>query len=84
MSRRIDQIERILHSVMRRVFHLDGVAFDGDALFAFEFHVIEHLSLHFTLIERVGFFQQTIGKRRFSVVDMGYDAEITDVFHRVE
>jgi hypothetical protein len=26
-------------------------------------------------------FQQPIGQGRFAVVDMGYDAKITDVFH---
>jgi len=57
------------------------VALDGDALFALEVHVVEHLRLHFALVQRVGFLQQPVGKRRLAMVDMGYDAEIADVFH---
>ena len=82
VSRGVDQIERVAFAVVGCVLHLNGVALDRDALFAFQFHVIEHLCLHLALIERVGFFQQAVGKGRFAVVDMGYDAEIADVFHR--
>jgi len=82
VPRGVDQVERVSLSVAGRVLHLDGMALDGDALFAFEVHVIEHLRLHFALVQRVGLFQQPVGERRFAVVDMGYDAEIADVFHR--
>ncbi len=82
MSRGVDEVEHVALAVAGRVFHLDGVALDGDALFALEVHVVEHLRLHFALVERVGLFQQTVGERTFPVVDVGYDAEVTDVFHR--
>ena len=81
MPRGVDQVKRVLLTVAGRVFHLDSVAFDGDALFALEVHVVEHLRLHFALVQCVGFLQQPVGKRRLAVVDMGYDAEIADVFH---
>ena len=81
VSRGVDQVERVPLSVAGRVLHLDGVALDGDSLFAFEVHVVEHLRLHFALVERVGLLQQTVCKCRFAVVDVGYDAEISDVFH---
>ena len=60
VSRRIDQIERIVLPVAGRVLHLDGVALDGDPLFAFEVHVVEHLILHFALVQRIGLLQQTV------------------------
>ena len=81
VSRGVDQVERVPLSVAGRVLHLDGVALDGDSLFAFEVHVVEHLRLHFALVERVGLLQQTVCECRFAVVDVGYDAEISDVFH---
>ena len=84
MPRGIDQVERVLLSVAGRVHHLDGVALDGDALFPFEFHVVEDLGLHFALVERIGFFEQPVCERGFAVVDMGYDAEIADIFHTSE
>jgi hypothetical protein len=29
----------------------------------------------------VGIFEQTVGKSAFAVVDVSYDAEVTDIFH---
>ena len=81
MSRGIDQIERIGLTVGMVVFHLDSVALDGDTLFAFEVHIIEHLSLHFALIERVGIFEQAVSQRALTVVDMRDNTEIADIFH---
>ena len=42
VSRGVDQIERVAFAVVGCVLHLNGVALDRDALFAFQFHVIEH------------------------------------------
>ena len=83
MPRRVDQIENIMFAVTGRIFHLDGVALDGDSLFAFEIHVVQNLSLHLPLVQRVGLFQQTVGKRALPVIDMCDDAEIAYVLHVV-
>ena len=82
MSRGVDQVERILLPVAGGVFHLYRVALDRNALFAFEIHVVEHLRLHFALIQGVGFFEQAVCQRALAVVDVGYDAEVADVFHK--
>ena len=81
VSRGVDQVERVSFAVAGRVLHLDGVALDGDSLFAFELHVIEDLRLHFALVQGIGLFQQAVCEGRFPVVDMGYDAEVADIFH---
>jgi hypothetical protein len=81
VARGVDEVEHVALAVAGRVLHLDGVALDGDALFALEVHVVEHLGLHFALVERVGLFEQAVGQGALPVVDMGYDAEIADVFH---
>ena len=76
----IDKVERIgLPLVV--VFHLDGVALDGDATLALKVHVVEHLVDEFLVVKRVGQFQEAVGQGRFAVVDMSDDAEISDVFH---
>jgi len=61
--------------------HLNGVTFDSYAFLAFEVHVVEHLILQLSCAERLGLFEQTVGKRAFAVVDMGDYAKITYVFH---
>ncbi len=81
VSRRVDQIQYIGLSVPGFVLHLDGVALDGDALFALEVHVVQHLRLHFALRQRVGLLEQPVGQRTLAVVDVGDDAEVAYVFH---
>ena len=55
-----------------------GVRFDGDAALALQVHGVEHLRHHFALGERAGDFQQTVRQRRFAVIDMRDDGEISD------
>jgi hypothetical protein len=57
------------------------VAFDCDTTFALEIHIVEHLCLQVLLCDGVGIFEQTVGKSAFAVVDVSYDAEVTDIFH---
>jgi hypothetical protein len=57
------------------------VALDGDATFALKVHVVKHLIDKFLVVKRMGDFQKPVGQGRFAVVDMGYDAKITYVFH---
>ena len=80
MAGSIDEVEGIFLSLVV-IFHLDGVALDGDATLALEVHVVEHLIDEFLVVERMGEFQKPIGQGGFTMVDMGYDAKISDVFH---
>ena len=57
------------------------MALDGDATLTLQIHVIEHLPL--SHLDGLGVFQQTVGQGRFTMVDMGYDAEISYVIHSI-
>ncbi len=83
VSRGIDQVQGVLLAVARRVGHLDRMALDRDALFALELHIVEHLGLHFALVQRIGLFQQAVGQRTLAVVDVCDDAEIAYVLHGI-
>ena len=63
------------------VIHLDGVALDGDAALALQIHVVQQLSHFLAGGNRFGDVQQAIGQGAFSVVDVGNDAEVSDIFH---
>jgi hypothetical protein len=52
--------------------------FDRDAPLALKVHRVEHLLHHFPLRYGAGEFQQAIGKRGFSVIDVRNDREIAD------
>ena len=62
------------------VVQTDGAGLDGDAALALELHVVEQTVFHFTLINRVAVFQQTVGKRGLTVVNVGNDGEISNIF----
>ena len=81
VSRRVDQVQDVHLAVAGTVLHLYGVALDGDALLALEVHVVQHLILHFALVERIGLFEQAVGQSRFTVIDMSYDTKVAYVFH---
>ena len=80
MSRSVDKIQHIVLTILT-VIHLNGVGFDGDASFALEVHVVEHLRLHIFGCHSVGVFQQAVGQRGFTMVDMGDDAEVSYILH---
>jgi hypothetical protein len=57
--------------------------FDGDASLAFQVHVVQDLVLHIALADGTGSLKKSIGQCRFSVVDMGDYAKISNVFHQL-
>jgi len=63
------------------MFHLNGVALDGDAAFPFQFHIIKHLFLKVTIGNGFGDLKQAVGQGAFAMVDMCNDTEIPEVFH---
>ena len=59
--------------------HADGVGLDGNAAFPFQVHVVQQLVRHLVLGNGLGQFDKAVGQGGFSVVDMGDNAEISDV-----
>ncbi len=80
MSWGVNQVERIFLAI-ENVVHLYGVAFNGDASLALQLHIVEHLCLKVFTFYCFGYFEQTVGQRAFAVVDVCYNAKITNVFH---
>ena len=83
VARRIDEVQLIDFAILGGVHHADGVRLDRDAAFAFKIHGIKDLLLHLAHGERPGEFQQAVGQRGFSMVNVGDDREVADVgcFH---
>ena len=78
MSRSIDEIEGIGFAVCRNIWQGYSLAFNSDSALTFDIHIVEHLVLHFPLINDMGFFDESIGQCRFSMVNMCDDTEISD------
>ena len=83
MPWRVDKIECVGFSIAGSIRQCYRLAFNGNATFPLDIHIIQHLILHFALVDNMSLFNEAIGKRRFAMVDMGNDAEIPDKFFLV-
>ena len=66
---------------MRFEAERDALRFDGDAALALQIHRVEHLRLHFPRIETAAFLDESIGQRRFAVINMSNDGKVADILH---
>lgn len=80
MSGGINKVQIIQFTVVE-VFHLDGVAFYGNASLPLQIHVVKYLVLKLPFIDSIGLLEQTIGQGAFTVVDVCYYTEIPDSMH---
>lgn len=80
MARRVNQVQDVVFAPAG-IVHLDGMTFDGDAAFPFQFHVVQHLCLQVFSLHRLCIFEQTVGQRTFPVVNMSDNTEIANVIH---
>ena len=78
MSWRVNQVQDILLPISL-ILHLDGMTLNRDTTFTFKIHIIKHLT--FSYLNRVGCLQQPVGKGRFAVIYMGYNAKVSYMIH---
>ena len=79
MARRINQVQLISLAILRLIIQPHGLRLNGDAAFALNIHIIQHLLRHFALAQTAGHLNQAVGQSRFAVVNMGNDGEITNM-----
>jgi hypothetical protein len=63
------------------VVNLYGMAFNGDAFFPLQVHIIQYLVHHIPFADGFGMLQQSVGQGAFTVVNMSDDAKIPDILH---
>ena len=80
MARSVDKVQGVGIALVL-VLHLNRVALDGNALFPFKVHRIQHLILHFPRVQSIRDFKHPVGERALSVVDVCDYAEVTYIFH---
>ena len=79
MARGVDEVQGVGAAVLRLVVQTDGPGLDGDATLPLQVHVVQQLALHLPGGDGVALLQQPVRQRGLAVVDMGNDAEISDV-----
>ena len=80
MTGSVYKIQLIDLAVARGIVHFDRVRLYSYSALALKIHVIKYLSSHIALRHGVGELKESVREGRFAMVDMRYDAEISDVF----
>src|SRR3546814_10234656 len=70
-------------TLFRSVRQRYRLGLDGDAAFALDRVVVEHLGFHLARGQASAQLDDAVGQGRLAVVDVGDDREIADVPHRV-
>ena len=78
MSRRVDQVEHILFTVVRLIDSTDRLSFDRDTSLSFQIHVVKDLSLHLAAREKSCHLNDTVRQSGLAVIDMCDNAKISD------
>ena len=81
VARRVDQVQGVAPAVLCAVGKRDDLALDRDPALPLDIHVVEDLVLEIAVLHDAGILDQPVGERRLSVVDMGDNAEISDIVH---
>ena len=81
MTGRIYKIQEIGLIIFGFIREADGLTFYGDSTLPFNVHVVENLIFKIPIKDNMGHLNQTVGKRRFAMINMGYNAEISNFFH---
>ena len=78
MSRGVNQVQYVFFAFVH-IFHLDGMAFNGNTTFTLQFHIVQHLS--FRHLDGLGKFQETVGQCRLAMVYMCNNAKVSYMVH---
>jgi len=77
----VDEVQLELVSVLTRVGQADRLALDRDPPLPLYVHVVEDLVPELPVVHEVRILDEPVGKRGLAVIDMGNDAEVSDLFH---
>ena len=81
MPRGVDEIEQIVLAVRSMVRERDRITLDRDPPLAFDIHRVEDLIAKLALRHATTGLDQSIGQRRFAVINMGDNAKVPNMFH---
>ena len=75
----VDEVELIKLPVVGGIIDLHRPGLDGDAPFPLNVHVVQELLLHIPEGHGAGLLQDAVSQGGLAVVDVGDDAEVSDV-----
>ena len=75
----VDQVEDVFETILGLIVQAHRLGLDGDAPFALDLHIVEHLLLHLPGGQAAGFLDQAVGEGGLAVVNMGDDGKVADL-----
>ena len=81
VTRCINEVQQIVLTVRCTVGECNRVALDGNAPFTLDVHRVEHLVAELTLRNATTGLDQPIGQSRLTMINMGDNAKIPNMFH---
>jgi len=81
MSRRIDEVQFKFLTAFARIGQVNRLTFDGNASFSLDIHIVQDLVTELPCINEVCMLDEAVGKRGFTVVNVGNNAEISNLSH---
>lgn len=82
MTRCVNQVQHVFISIFGAIGQGNGIAFDGNAPFPLDIHVVQQLVLKVSFIADTGELDQPVGQCGLAVIDVCNDTEISDIFHK--
>ena len=83
VARRVDKIELIGIAIGGFIVEAHGLGFNGDAALALDIHIVQNLVGHLARAQAARQLNEAVGQRRFAVVNMGNNREVTNVVLRL-
>ena len=74
----VDQVENIFFPVFCLIYSSHGLCLDSNSSLTFQIHIIQYLGLHLSFCQQTGHLNDPVCQGRFSVINMGYNTEITN------
>ncbi|CNV07855.1 Uncharacterised protein [Salmonella enterica subsp. enterica serovar Bovismorbificans] len=84
MSRRVDKVQLISFTIRRFKIQRHTLGFNSNTALTLKIHRIKYLSFHFTVRQATADLDNTVRQRRFTVVNVSNDGEISYVLHKYE
>ena len=81
VARGVDEVEDVVLAVLGPVRKADRLAFDGDAPLPLDIHAVQELVVELAVGNHAAELDKAVGQGGFSVINMGNDTEISNVFH---
>jgi hypothetical protein len=81
VARGIDEIQKVIPAVFRPIRKRNGLALDRDPPLPLDIHVVQNLVLEVSRVHDPGQLDKPVGQRRFPMIDVCYDTEVTDILH---